>query len=103
MDCSPPDSSAHGDSPGKDTGVGCHALVQGIVPIQGLNSRLISPAMAGGFFTTSTNWDAGKEEICTPTSIKHWLGANTQEEEASNRSRVQGESQMFALGSHLGM
>ena len=103
MDCSPPDSSAHGDSPGKDTGVGCHALDQGIVPIQGLNSRLISPAMAGGFFTTSTNWEAGKEEICTPTSIKHWLGANTQEEEASNRSRVQGESQMFALGSHLGM
>ena len=48
MDCSPPDSSAHGDSPGKDTGVGCHALVQGIFPIQGLNSCSISPAMAGG-------------------------------------------------------
>ena len=25
------------DSPGKDTRVGCHALLQGIVPIQGLN------------------------------------------------------------------
>ena len=25
MDCSPPGSSVHGDSPGKDTGVGCHA------------------------------------------------------------------------------
>ena len=24
MDCSPPDSSVRGDSPGKDTGVGCH-------------------------------------------------------------------------------
>ena len=24
MDCSPPGSSVHGDSPGKNTGVGCH-------------------------------------------------------------------------------
>ena len=30
VDCSPPGSSAHGDSPGKNTGVGCHALLQGI-------------------------------------------------------------------------
>ena len=28
-DCSPPGSSVHGDSPGKNTGVGCHALLQG--------------------------------------------------------------------------
>ena len=26
MDCSPPGSSVHGDSPGKNTGVGCHDL-----------------------------------------------------------------------------
>ena len=32
MDCSPSDSSVHGDSPGKNTGVGCHALLQGIFP-----------------------------------------------------------------------
>ena len=25
------------DSPGKNTGAGCHSLLQGIVPIQGLN------------------------------------------------------------------
>ena len=37
MDCSPPDSSVHGDSPGKNTGVGCHALLHGIFPTQGLN------------------------------------------------------------------
>ena len=30
VDCSPPGSSVHGDSPGKSTGVGCHALLQGI-------------------------------------------------------------------------
>ena len=27
MDCSQPASPAHGDSPGKNTGVGCHALL----------------------------------------------------------------------------
>ena len=40
-DCSPPCSSVHGDSPGKSTGVGCHALLQGIFPIQGWNPGLL--------------------------------------------------------------
>ena len=40
MDCSPPGSSVHGNSPGKNTGMGCHALLQGIFPTQGLNSGL---------------------------------------------------------------
>ena len=40
MDCSPPGSSVHGDSPGKNTGAGCHALLQGIFPNQGLNPGL---------------------------------------------------------------
>ena len=37
---------------------GCHALLQGIFPTQGSNSSLMSPALAGGFFTTSTPWEA---------------------------------------------
>ena len=32
MDCSPPGFSVHGDSLGKNTGVGCHAFLQGIFP-----------------------------------------------------------------------
>ena len=40
MDCSPPGYSVHGDSPGKNTEVGCHALLQGIVPTQRSNSSL---------------------------------------------------------------
>ena len=32
MDCSLPGSSVHGDSPGKNTGVGCHDLLQGVFP-----------------------------------------------------------------------
>ena len=34
VDCSPPGSSVHRDSPGKNTGVGCHALLQEIFPTQ---------------------------------------------------------------------
>ena len=41
MDCSPPGSSVHGDSPGKNTGVVCHALLQGICPTQGSNPGLL--------------------------------------------------------------
>ena len=39
MDCSPPGSSSMGFS-GKNTGAGCHALLQGIFPIQGSNLGL---------------------------------------------------------------
>ena len=41
MDCSPPGSSAHGDSAGKNTGVGCHPLLQGIFPTQVWNPGLL--------------------------------------------------------------
>ena len=40
MDCSPSGSSIRGDSPGKNTGVGSHALLQGILPTQGSNRGL---------------------------------------------------------------
>ena len=40
MDCNPPGSSVHGDSSGKNTGVGCHDLLQGIFLTQGLNPGL---------------------------------------------------------------
>ena len=43
--CDPMDSSLAGsslwDSPAKNTGVGCHALLQGIFPAQGLNPGLL--------------------------------------------------------------
>ena len=40
MGCSLPVSSVHGNSPGKNTGAGCHALLQRIFPTQGSNSGL---------------------------------------------------------------
>ena len=58
MNYSPPGSSVHADSPGKNSGVGCHALLHGIFLTQGSNPRLLSPALAGRFFTTSATWEA---------------------------------------------
>ena len=39
MVCRPSGSSVHGESPGRCTGVGCHALLQGIFPTQGSKPR----------------------------------------------------------------
>ena len=41
MDCSLPGTSVHGDSPGKNSGVGCHALLQGIFLTQRWNLHLL--------------------------------------------------------------
>ena len=43
MDCSQPGSSVHGIFPGKNIGVGCHFLLQGIFPTQVSNQ--VSPAL----------------------------------------------------------
>ena len=50
MNCSLPGSSVHGDSPGKRTGVCCHALLQGIFPTHRLNPGLSH--ISGRFFTS---------------------------------------------------
>ena len=49
------------DSLGKTTGLGCHFLLQRIFHDPGIEpTSLVSPALAGGFFTTSTIWEANK-------------------------------------------
>ena len=40
-DCSPTRLRCSWDSPGKNTGVGCQALLQGVFPTQGLNSCVL--------------------------------------------------------------
>ena len=42
MNCSPPGLLCSWDSPGKNTGVGCHFLLQVIFPTQGSNSSLLN-------------------------------------------------------------
>ena len=41
IDYSLPSSSVHGDLPDKNTGMGCHVLLQGIFPTQGSNPGLL--------------------------------------------------------------
>ena len=56
MDCSPPGSSVHGDSPGKNTEVGCRAFFQGIFPTQGSDRSLLN----------LLNWWAGSWPLVPP-------------------------------------
>ena len=55
MDCSPPGSSVPGDSPGRNTGEGCHALLQGIFLTQ---DQTQVPCTAGALFTIWTTREA---------------------------------------------
>ena len=64
VDCNQPGSSVHEIPQGKNTGVGCHDLVQGIFPNQGLNlSLLYLTRLARGFLTTSATWEALLDNI----------------------------------------
>ena len=57
-DCSLSGSSVHG-IPGRNTGVGCHALLQGDLPDPRTEPvSLKSPALVGRFFSTNTTWEA---------------------------------------------
>ena len=47
------------DSPGKNTRVDCHALLQGIIPNPGIKPMSpMTPALAAGLFATSATWEA---------------------------------------------
>ena len=47
------------NSPSKNTGLGCHALLRGDLPNPGIKpASLTSPALAGEFFTTGATWEA---------------------------------------------
>ena len=61
MDCSPPGPSVHGESPGKNTEVGCHSLHQGIFLTQGLNPCLLC----------LLNWQAGSLPLVPPGKPIH--------------------------------
>ena len=74
------------DSPGKNTGVGCCALLQGIFWAQGSNLHLLYLlALAGGFFTTSATWEARDDHIyCYLLSSLVFPGGSDGKESACN-------------------
>ena len=87
MDCSLPGSSIHGDSPAKNTGEGCHTLLRGIFPTQGLNPGLhcrqilyhLGPKGSPKVYYLSPNpafasfqlCDLGKNTLCLGTSVSY--------------------------------
>ena len=59
------------DFPGKNTGVGCY--VPGDLPDPGIEPvSLMSPALVGGFFTTSATWEAPLFSHYKRTEACHW-------------------------------
>ena len=72
MDCSPSGLLCSWDFPGKNTGVGCHFLLQGIFPTQWLNlSRLLSRWILYHWATRETpkcpQEDASASGPCSPS------------------------------------
>ena len=59
----PPGSSVHGILQTR-TEVGCHALLQGIVPTQGSNPRLLCLLQSGRLLMTSTTGEAPRKGFC---------------------------------------
>ena len=100
MDCSPPGSSAHGSSLGKNSGAGCHALLQEIFLPEGWNSHLpcvlhwqvsslppVPPGKSSGIWEVSKSGrDAeiflpllGGATAFDPTTLPAALGCTPQE------------------------
>ena len=67
MECRLPGSSVH-DSPGKNTGVGCHALFQGIFPNQGSNLCLLC----------LLHWQAGSLPLAPPKTLRTRISCEAQ-------------------------
>ena len=65
MDCSPPGKNMGGKNTGKNTGVGCHALLQEIFPTQGLNFHLLCLLCK----------QAGSLPLAPPGSPTNWTAA----------------------------
>ena len=110
MDCSPPGSSVHGDSPGENTGVGCHALLQGIFPTQ-VWSSLISSSC--GQFREQGAINQGSSPEGTPTlkgiytwrtRSHYWHTAVTEGSCPLSASQLRSwsEADMVEMGAALG-
>ena len=78
-DCSPPTSSNHGDSPGKNTGVGGLSLLQGILPTQGSNLHLLHCRWIPYHLShQGSPYGFWKKSYCWRPSIKISITYNTQ-------------------------
>ena len=94
LDCSPPGSSVHGISSEKNTRVGCHFLLQGIFPMQGLNPSLSCLLHWQAGSLPSATWEAPLSLV--PLTVFYCL----QERKYCNRSVCYSTLEISSL-SHL--
>ena len=83
MDCSLPGPSVHGDSPDKNTGVGCHAFLQVIFPVQGSNPGLLlcrailyHLSHQGSPSWVLEEWKLARQDLCTPAASRLCQGSS---------------------------
>ena len=80
MDCISSGSSVYGDSIGKNTGVGCHALLQGIFPTQGSTPGLL-------------HWQMGSLTLAPPGKphygLLEWVAMPSSRGSSQLRNRTQ--------------
>ena len=71
VDCSPPDSLCPWGFSRQEYWSGLLCPPAGDLPNPGIKfMSLVSPALAGGFFTTTTIWEAHRHSIQFPKRIK---------------------------------
>ena len=72
MDCSPPGSSVHGNSAGKNTGVSCLALPLGDLPNPVIKPKCCVSCFAGRFFTHWATCEALQFNSVQFSSVTQW-------------------------------
>ena len=90
------------NSPGRNTRVGCRALLQEILLTQGSAPLfLISPALVGRFFTTSATWEAPGEYLGDALFVRKGFLKEGKEKFASEEQRVRERNGIWQLSSRL--
>ena len=102
MDCSPPGSSVQEILPGKNTGVGCHFLLQGISWPRNRTHMPASPALAGGFFTTAPPGKLSLNVILYFVDLRlvviSWASLMAQQYRICLQMQEMQETQVWSLG-----
>ena len=95
IDCSLPGFSVHGNSPGKNIGVGGHALLQGI--FQPRDQSQVS-IIAGGFFTSWASREAPRSILILRNTFTQTLASGKQREKKWKQCFHYNKVRDFILG-----
>ena len=101
MDCSPPGSSVLGNSPGKNTRVGFHALLRGIFLTQGWNPHLLPcRQILYWLIPQGSPWVLSVPRNCGPQTQHQTLGCGPTEAVVAQKQQLSTDlstSSLFAV------